>query len=117
MKEKKVIEEYFGDEFVYWNGYTIYKSFMEEQKYKYIVIDGKKYQRIKFGDEVKYLQGDQYPGYYEIACHDCDAVTGLYHAFGCDVEICPKCHKQLLSCCCTPLISNHELAMKYLRTK
>ena len=33
-------------------------------------------------------------------CHDCGAISGNIHHFGCDVERCPKCKNQLLSCEC-----------------
>ncbi len=117
MREKKIIEEYFGTEFVYWKGYTIYREFMKEQKYKYLMIDRKRYERIKFGDEPKILGIDEYPGYYDIACHDCDAVVGLYHTLGCDVEICPRCHKQLISCGCIPVLEKYRTSTKFFKNK
>ena len=36
----------------------------------------------------------------EFRCHDCNALLGNYHHSGCDCEICPKCHQQLISCDC-----------------
>ena len=35
-------------------------------------------------------------------CHDCYIVNekGNYHHFGCDMEKCPKCKGQLISCGC-----------------
>ena len=33
-------------------------------------------------------------------CHDCKAEEGQYHEFGCDMETCPFCGGQLLSCDC-----------------
>lgn len=33
-------------------------------------------------------------------CHDCSAVEGEYHVPGCDVEECPLCGRQALSCDC-----------------
>lgn len=42
--------------------------------------------------------------YYDINkhCHDCgiENKKGKYHHFGCDVERCPKCQGQLISCGC-----------------
>ena len=38
-------------------------------------------------------------------CHDCGAVEGQYHHFGCDMERCPFCGRQLISChCCYELL-------------
>ena len=33
-------------------------------------------------------------------CHDCDAKEGEFHQFGCDMERCPFCGGQLVSCGC-----------------
>ena len=31
-------------------------------------------------------------------CHDCNAGVGQFHHVGCDVERCPTCLRQLISC-------------------
>jgi hypothetical protein len=57
---------------------------------KYILIDEKKYKRDT--------------SYYDMnkTCHDCGIINkkGNIHHFGCDMERCPKCKGQLLSCDC-----------------
>ncbi len=50
--------------------------------------------RIRYGDESFNWHADERP------CHDCFAVKGEYHVPGCDVEECPVCHGQALSCQC-----------------
>jgi hypothetical protein len=50
--------------------------------------------RIRYGNEVFDWQADKSP------CHDCAAVKGQLHTPGCDVEECPNCHEQALSCDC-----------------
>jgi hypothetical protein len=37
----------------------------------------------------------------EERCHDCNVTRGGYHHSGCDMERCPKCHGQIISCGCT----------------
>jgi hypothetical protein len=58
--------------------------------YPDILIDGKWYDRIT----IKSCYGD--------TCHDCAIpnVKGNLHHFGCDMEQCPKCGGQLISCDC-----------------
>lgn len=48
---------------------------------------------IKYGDETRAKFENE-------RCHDCKVTKGGIHHPGCDVEECPKCHKQLISCGC-----------------
>ena len=48
--------------------------------------------RIRYGDE-------SYDwGAYEDPCGDCGAIKGEYHVPGCDVEECPVCRQQAITC-------------------
>ena len=93
---------------------VIYKEFIDEQKFSHILLKGKKCKRIRFGDEPNHIQYDNYPGYYKDGCHDCDAIDGLYHSLGCDVEVCPHCNGQLLSCDCLRFLDDIEAAKNKL---
>ncbi len=41
-------------------------------------------------------------------CPDCGSRPGEVHDFGCDVEECPSCHQQLISCGCWDLASDDD---------
>jgi|SRR5580698_1748734 hypothetical protein len=50
--------------------------------------------RVRYGDETDDWGADKSP------CHDCRAIKGEFHVPSCDVEQCPGCGGQLLSCDC-----------------
>lgn len=59
-------------------------------KFRCIIIDGKILPRnTLFFD-------------FNLRCHDCGILNrvGNLHHFGCDIEGCPKCGGQLISCTC-----------------
>ena len=60
----------------------------------YYPVGGKLLARILYGSERFDWKADAIP------CHDCGAVKGQIHIAGCDVEECPNCHEQALSCDC-----------------
>jgi hypothetical protein len=76
----------------------------ENSKYKfYISKDGRKAERIRYGDEATRAGDSEHDlslyTKYEI-CDECNAKKGEYHLEICDLEICPFCFGQLLSCDC-----------------
>ena len=55
----------------------------------YIIIDGEQYERDRE------CWSDTFG-----RCGDCGIMSGGFHHFGCDIERCPKCNMQLISCDC-----------------
>ncbi|MDD3198988.1 MAG: hypothetical protein PHN73_01635 [Eubacteriales bacterium] len=97
---------------------VIFKKEIEEnQTYRFLITkDGKKINRIRYGEEKKYfskykpdynydeeignwLNNDSpdYSSYEEFQyCGDCLAKQGEYHLDNCDWEVCPVCGRQLI---------------------
>ena len=49
-------------------------------------------------------------------CHDCGVKEGEIHQLGCDMEICPECHKQLITCGCFHKRSELPFRIPYILT-
>lgn len=94
--------EVFKQESIVYNGREIHKAFVQEiieaQTLTHYVIDCVPIERVKYGEEKRWLEIDS--SYSDIACHDCAVVKGQYHVPGCDVEACPKCNKSAIVCGC-----------------
>jgi len=91
--------------------FQYFDDFVEAQEVKTITLTGKRYRRLKYGnEELKYTYGrekadpirrKEWEELTKRPCHDCHAVKGQYHCDGCDMERCPRCFTQLLSCGCS----------------
>jgi hypothetical protein len=59
-----------------------------------------KFRCIKINGKIFIRNTSEYD--FNERCHDCNIINkiGNIHHFGCDVERCPKCKRQLISCDC-----------------
>lgn len=65
-----------------------------------MVINNEVCKRIPYGSEKRFgLKFDKKMSKNK-QCHDCRCLKGQYHHFGCDMEECPICGGQLISCGC-----------------
>jgi len=58
--------------------------------------DGTRLPQIKYGDD----WGEHGVHDHNNCCHDCRVKAGGFHHPGCDMEQCPRCKGQLISCGC-----------------
>jgi hypothetical protein len=58
---------------------------------------------LAFGDRevARVRYGKEHGGWnFSVPCHDCKVIEGELHVQGCDVEECPLCGQQLITCEC-----------------
>ncbi len=70
------------------------EKIMAAQKIVSVKFEGRDILRIRYGKE----QSDWNAA--NIPCHDCRVLEGEFHVPSCDVEECPVCGGQLISCDC-----------------
>ena len=66
---------------------------------KQVIIEGLNLEAIPYNGEDNMGSGIPVK---QRKCHDCGVKWGKYHKPGCDMERCPKCGGQLISCDCLP---------------
>src|SRR5438094_440740 len=87
-----------ADKFVLHNGVEVLEGWPESikaaQEITTYLIGGKHYARVRYGDEKEDWGANKQP------CHDCAVSKGQFHVAGCDVERCPACGRQVITCGC-----------------
>jgi hypothetical protein len=93
----------FEEEIVFYNdifmSISLKDELEKEQGRADITLDGEIFKRIPYGSSKEY-SGLDLGDYSSRPCGDCKAGKGQFHLLGCDIERCPKCGRQLLSCRC-----------------
>lgn len=122
--ENSILE--YNKDWVIFRGIEVRKNYVKDlikdidnnSKYKYYITkNGEKVERVRYGDELSRMSEEVKKRYnisfytnYEI-CDDCGAKIGEFHLNDCDIEICPICFGQVMTCECIAKDENGELIL------
>ena len=67
-------------------------EFKRAQAVTQLVINSRELERVRYGEEETVRDLPK--------CEDCSAPKGSLHLFGCDLEECPRCGGQIITCDC-----------------
>jgi len=94
-KEAELIE-FFRREIVLYNGIEVSRAWPAEV----MAAQTETIIELHETESARLRRGDDWPSRDGTFCHDCGIPDGLLHDFGCDVEPCPRCFGQLITCGC-----------------
>jgi hypothetical protein len=105
------IMEVFRDEYVVFQGNTMHRSWpsalLAAQDVRVVWLNNKSYPRFRYGEEPMWKHSE-YGDSPERPCGDCSCLPGQYHGSHCDIEQCPRCEGQFLSCDCEPDVDTDD---------
>ena len=87
-----------GQKWVWYEGQRMVEGWPEKiraaQRMPTYRINDRTYRRVPYGSETPPWSPPSGP------CHDCGVLKGQLHVSSCDVEQCPRCRRQVLTCSC-----------------
>jgi|SRR6185437_10311856 len=93
--------------FQFYNTFQYLEDYWDAQREKTVLLTGKRYRRVRYGKEINYWKWaipqdfrERWKDTIRRPCHDCEVRVGELHLSGCDLECCPRCGGQYLSCSC-----------------